>query len=124
MDQKPKSEISSPNLEKIPRSAAENKYDIGNLVNSQGVAAQPPEPILPEAMKVGSESKPVAEELRESRDLSHEGGGELTREEGVLGCIYKKARVRYLKFPMAKDNVLDEETESDYYFSATKLILL
>ncbi|KAL2463932.1 Protein TIME FOR COFFEE [Forsythia ovata] len=68
MDQKPKSEISSPNLEKIPGSAAENGYDMGNLVNSQGVAAQPPEPILPEAVKVGSESKPVAEELRESRD--------------------------------------------------------
>ncbi|KAL2487798.1 protein TIME FOR COFFEE [Forsythia ovata] len=83
MDQKPKSEISSPNLEKILGSAAENGYDMGNLVNSQGVAAQPPEPILPEAMKVGSESKPVAEELRESRDLSHERGGELTREEGA-----------------------------------------
>ncbi|KAL2478912.1 protein TIME FOR COFFEE-like [Forsythia ovata] len=61
-------EISSPNLEKISRFAAENGYDKGNLVNSQGVATQPPEPILLEAMKVGSQSKPVAEELRERRD--------------------------------------------------------
>ncbi|KAL2469741.1 protein TIME FOR COFFEE [Abeliophyllum distichum] len=55
-------------VEKIPGSEAEIGYDMGHLVNSQGVAAQPPEPILPEAMKVGSESKPVDEELRKSRD--------------------------------------------------------
>ncbi|CAA2967309.1 Hypothetical predicted protein [Olea europaea subsp. europaea] len=67
-DQKPKIETTSPNLEKTSGSAAENGYDMSNLVSSQGVAAQPLEPVLPETVKVGSESKPVAEELRESRD--------------------------------------------------------
>ncbi|CAA3007794.1 Hypothetical predicted protein [Olea europaea subsp. europaea] len=70
-DQKMKSETGSPNLEKILGSTADNGYDMGNLVNSQAVVALPPEPVPPEAV-VGSESKPPAEELRETRDSATE----------------------------------------------------
>lgn len=72
-DQAAKSEISSPNLEKISGSAAENRFKMaGNSVNSQGPPAEPPAPpgpTPPESAKSDSVFKPVAEELMESRDL-------------------------------------------------------
>ncbi|KAG8370187.1 hypothetical protein BUALT_Bualt14G0091100 [Buddleja alternifolia] len=70
MDQTPKSEISSPVLERVSGSTAENGFQMGsNLVNSQAQAAQPPEPTAPESTRLDSECKPVAEELRESSNL-------------------------------------------------------
>lgn len=68
-DQAPKSEISSPNLEKSSGSAAENGYGMrGNSVNLQDQPAEPPAPTPPvSSMKPDLVSK--EEELRGSKDL-------------------------------------------------------
>lgn len=64
IDQAPKTEISSPNLEKNPGSTVENGHDFA------GSQAVPPssEPSPPESAAL-LESKPVVEEPRETRDV-------------------------------------------------------
>lgn len=63
IDQTPKAENTSPNLEKAPGSESEYGYDLGNMVNTQGLP--------PELMKADSELKPAsAEGHGESRDVN------------------------------------------------------
>lgn len=68
MDQTPKSEISSPNLEKISGSTVENGFD-SYLVNSQGQPVQPPVPSATDSMKMDLEFKPESEEVGRSRNF-------------------------------------------------------
>lgn len=74
-----KMEVSSPNLEKTPQSAAENGvslYDLSASVQSLPVASDP----VPETMKVESEAKrrPEESEFMESK--------EEVRESSTLGA--------------------------------------
>ncbi|CAK9161627.1 unnamed protein product [Ilex paraguariensis] len=81
IDQLPKTEISSPSMDKNPGSAAENggvPYDLGSLVNSQPLTS-PSEPI-PEMMKPDSESQAKTEKVAESRDLPS-GNGDVTAKK-------------------------------------------
>lgn len=66
IDQTPKAENTSPNLEKVPGSESEYGYDLGNMVNTQGLPTELPS----ELMKADSELKPAsAEGHGESRDV-------------------------------------------------------
>lgn len=65
-DQTPKTEFLSPNLEKIAGSGAEMGL---NSVNSQAQPAEPLAPTAPESTMLDSELKPMADELRDDRDL-------------------------------------------------------
>uniref|UniRef100_A0A5B7AP23 Protein TIME FOR COFFEE n=1 Tax=Davidia involucrata TaxID=16924 RepID=A0A5B7AP23_DAVIN len=71
IDQTPKTEISSPNLEKTSGSGSENggvPYDLGNSIAVPPSSEPPPPAAKPEG-GVFSESKPLTEEAGESRDV-------------------------------------------------------
>lgn len=66
MDKTAKSEISSPNLEKISASSGVNVSEIGGNSVSQG--PPPPEPAALASVKMNLELKAAVEGLRERRD--------------------------------------------------------
>lgn len=70
MDQAPKSEISSPKLEKISGSTGENGFEMdGDLVISKGQQVHLLELKAPESIKIDSDSKSTAEESKSNADL-------------------------------------------------------
>lgn len=67
IDQTPKAENTSPNLEKATGSESEYGYDLGNMTNTQGLPTELPS----ELMKADSDLKPAsAEGHGESRDVN------------------------------------------------------